>query len=122
MVIEDDFLGGRLRLGHGGLGGFFAEVIRHPLGQGVPLRCRLPELMRKGIGQRLKSLGDVQRPVKVKQHHPRLGRVVAAAARLQQTDQTAFALLEVGIGKGDHGLIQVRVKDDFAHIHGQGVG
>jgi len=81
----------------------------------------LPELVGKGIGQGFKALGHVQRAVQVKQHHPRVGTVVTHTARLQQLDQAVFALLEIGVGKGNDGLVQIRVVHNFTHINGKRV-
>ena len=40
--------------------------------------------------------------------------LVARAARAGQVDQAALAVLVVGVGKGDDGLVQLGVMDDLA--------
>ena len=41
---------------------------------------------------------------------------MAGCTGVNQVQQTAFALVEIGIGEGDDGIVQLGVVDDLHHM------
>ena len=97
-------------------GAFLLHRLGHQLGQREPLRRGQPELLGVVVGQLLELALLAGRPVQVEQHQPGLGVIVARAARARQVDQAALAVLVVGIGEGDHRLVQLGVVNDLADL------
>ena len=93
------------------------QRVGHQLGQRIPLRRRPAELLRVVQRQALEALLLAGGAVQVEQHQPGLGMLGACAAGAGDALQRLFALREVGIGEGDHGLVELGVVHDLADLH-----
>jgi hypothetical protein len=83
------------------------------------LRRRPAELLRVVERQALELHLLAGRAIEVEQHQPGLGMLRAGAARAGLRRQRLLALLEVGVGEGDHRLVEIGVVGDLGARRGE---
>ena len=126
-VRPENFVGQLLVIGRVASGGacrfrtLFGGGLGHQLGQREPLRRGPAELLRVFVGQRLELGRLADGAIQIEQHQPGLRMLCACTARPRELRDRLLALLEVGVGEGDHRLIQLGVVHRLADLDGEWV-